>query len=68
MIYLYNEKIGENLIRHWATEEENGKISTHRIRQIETGVIYDEAIDIFPCSFTYEATEEAVENSNPLPE
>lgn len=32
------------------------------IRQIETGYIYEEAIDVIPCAFTYEETEV------PLPE
>ena len=34
----------------------------YRIRQIETGAVYDEAIDVIPCQYTYEETDE------PLPE
>lgn len=30
---------------------------TYMIRQIETGNIYQEAVDILPCSYTYEETD-----------
>lgn len=33
-----------------------------KIRQIETGQVYDEAIDVRPCRFTYEETDELVES------
>jgi hypothetical protein len=29
--------------------------------QVETGVVYDEAVDVEPCRFTYVETEEFVE-------
>lgn len=35
--------------------------SGFKIKQVETGVIYDEAIDIKPVPYTYEETEEKVE-------
>ena len=38
------------LIRHYSTEG-------MRLLQVETGTMYDEAIDIFPCQYTYEETE-----------
>lgn len=31
---------------------------TYMIRQIETGKIYQEAMDIIPCPYTYEEAEE----------
>ena len=31
------------------------------IRQVETGVIYSEAVDVVPCEFTYEETDQVVE-------
>ena len=31
---------------------------TYYIKQLQTGVIYAEAIDIYPCSFSYEETDE----------
>lgn len=43
------------LIRHYSTEG-------FKIRQIETDVIYDEAIDVVPCRYTYEETDELIEN------
>lgn len=38
------------LIRHYAVDE-NGE--HFYIKQLETGVIYGEAIDIYPCPYTY---------------
>lgn len=32
----------------------------HRIRQIETGIVYDEAIDVEEANYTYEETEEFI--------
>lgn len=36
----------------------------HYIRQIETGNVYSEAIDVEGASFTYEETEEVIEQEN----
>ena len=40
---------------------------TYRIRQIETGSIYDEAVDVIPCMYTYEETDESLQEP-PEPE
>ena len=32
-----------------------------KIRQIETGFIYEDAVDIIPCQYTYEETDEPIE-------
>lgn len=32
------------------------------IRQVETGILYEDAVDVMPCRYTYEETEE------PLPD
>lgn len=32
-----------------------------KIRQIETGVVYDDAIDVVPCRYTYEETDEPID-------
>ena len=46
---------------------ENGERIRHysdlnfKIRQIETGVIYDDAVDVLPCRYTYEVTNEPIE-------
>ena len=47
-------KDGVNLYRTYSDEN-------FRIRQIETNQIYDEAIDIESASYTYEETEEKIE-------
>lgn len=35
--------------------------ANRRIRQVETGAIYDEAIDVDGAPYTYEETDEAIE-------
>lgn len=53
-----------NLVRHYSDQ---GK----RIRQVETGAIYDEAVDVVPCRYTYSETEDLVEttdSANPFSE
>jgi hypothetical protein len=37
---------------------------SHYIRQIETGNVYSEAIDVEGAGFTYEETEEVIEQEN----
>ena len=37
-------------IHHWSD-------INMKIRQIETGYIYDDAIDVVPCKYTYEETD-----------
>lgn len=41
-------------IRHWSDKG-------MKIRQDETGVLYDDAVDIVPCRYTYTETNEPVE-------
>ena len=43
-----------NLYRTYSDEN-------YKIRQIETGAIYDEAIDVENAEYTYEETEEKIE-------
>lgn len=33
----------------------------YKIRQIETGVLYDDAVDVLPCRYTYEETDEPID-------
>ena len=40
----------ENMISHYS---DDGKM----IRQIETGNLYEEAVDLYPCRFTYKETD-----------
>lgn len=45
------ENIDERLERRYSD-------SGRSLKQIETGIVYDEAIDIKPCKYTYEEVEE----------
>lgn len=47
-----------NLIRHYA-EDESGE--QYCIEQVETGFIYADAVDKYPCKYTYTATDKKVE-------
>lgn len=46
-------EIINNRIRHYS---DNG----YMIRQIETNILYEDAIDIIPCPYTYEETNEFI--------
>lgn len=50
---IVEEKLNEQLVRHYSDKG-------MKLKQVETGIVYDEAIDIIPCKFTYEETSEAV--------
>lgn len=58
MITLKTEIINDKLIRHYAEDEQGNK---YHIKQVETGIEYDEAVDILPCRYTYVVTEKAVQ-------
>lgn len=32
-----------------------------KLRQVETGILYDDAVDVIPCRYTYEETDVPVE-------
>lgn len=40
---------------------------TYKIKQVETGIIYDYAIDVVPCKFTYEESDEFLPVEEGLP-
>lgn len=44
----------ENRIRHYSD-------AGFKLRQIETGVLYDDAVDVLPCKYTYEETDEPID-------
>ena len=48
-----------DLIKHWGEDKETGK--KYAILQKETGIIYGEAIDAYPCKYTYDITDEEIE-------
>lgn len=65
MIYLHEKQLSENRIRHWANEkrlstQEDYEVATYKIKQIETDIIYNDAVDVLPCIYTYETTEEII--------
>lgn len=39
-----------------------------KIIQVETGIVYDEAYDIYPCPYTYIESEEDIVSDEELPE
>ena len=51
---------GVNLYRTYSDEQ-------YKIRQIETGIVYEEAIDVENSGFTYEETNEKIEPEPDLP-
>lgn len=50
-------KIREDRVNLYRTYSDEN----YKIRQIETGAIYDEAIDVENATYTYEETEEKIE-------
>ena len=48
------EILSETLVRHYSDKGV-------KLKQVETGIVYDEAVDLIPCQYTYEETEEHVE-------
>lgn len=43
----------DGMIRHWSSDG-------FYIRKIETGEIYEDAVDYIPCEYTYEETDELI--------
>lgn len=54
--YMGNERT--DLERHYS---DAGKM----ILQVETGVVYSEAVDVYPCRYTYKETEEYIPEEEP---
>lgn len=51
---IQTEQLNDRLVKTYSDEG-------FRIKQLETGRIYDEAIDVIPLRYTYEETEEKIE-------
>lgn len=47
------EQISPKRVRHYSD-------ANMMIRQIETGIIYQDAVDKIPCRYTYEETDEPI--------
>ena len=58
MIELKTEIINDKLIRHYAEDSQGNR---YYIEQIETGVEYEEAVDVIPCRYTYVVTDKKIE-------
>lgn len=52
---ILEEQVSEMCVRHWSDKDV-------RLRQIETGELYDDAVDVIPCRYTYEETDEPIED------
>lgn len=52
---IVEEVISETLVRHYSDEG-------MKIKQEETGAVYDEAVDVIPCRFTYTETDEPIDD------
>lgn len=50
-----NELFSETQVRHYSD-------LGLKIRQIETGILYDDAVDVIPCRYTYEESNEPIED------
>ena len=48
------EVLAETFVRHYSDKG-------MKLKQVETGIVYDEAIDIVPCRFTYAETDIPIE-------
>lgn len=44
------EQVNEMCVRHYSDQN-------LKLRQIETGLIFPDAIDVIPCQYTYEETD-----------
>ena len=47
------EEMVDDRIRHYSDKN-------MKIRQIETGIVYEDAVDVLPCRYTYEETDEPI--------
>ncbi len=49
-----SEILENGLVRHYSTKGKN-------LLQVETGIVYGEAVDVVPCKYTYKETTELIE-------
>ena len=57
--YPYIDEFGvahNNLIKTYTND------TTKTLKQVETGALYDEAVDVYPCRYTYEEVDKEPEN------
>ena len=51
---IISERINEKIVRHYSDQK-------FKIKQVETGAVYDDAYDLIPCKYTYIETDEKIE-------
>ena len=51
---IVEEKLNERLVKHYSDKG-------MKLLQVETGIMYDGAIDLIPCRFTYRETGEMID-------
>lgn len=56
---IIEEALNEQLVRRYSDKGV-------RLKQVETGLVYDEAIDRIPCKYTYEETDERIAGEESL--
>lgn len=54
----WNDQPHDNLIRTYSDDE------TKNLLQVETGIVYDDAIDTYPCRYTYEEVDKPEVDEN----
>lgn len=54
---IVEEQISPKRVRHYS---DTGMM----IRQVETGIIYQDAVDKIPCRYTYEETDEPIPDND----
>ena len=62
--YPYIDEYGtarDNLIRHYSDDE------TKNLLQVETGIVYEDAVDVYPCRYTYKEVDKPAEEENQEP-
>lgn len=55
------EQVSEMCVRHYSD-------AGYKLRQVETGNLYPDAVDVIPCAYTYEETDEPVPDEELTPE
>lgn len=55
---IITEQIGEGFIKTYSSDEKN-------IKQVESGIIMQSAIDVYPCPYNYIETDENPPESEP---
>lgn len=53
---IVEQKISDTLVRHYSD-------AGFMIKQVETGVLYSDAVDVVPCRYSYDETDTPVEQT-----